>query len=40
MGTREKIAGGVSIIMIVAFVVYWGIQIQGAMEMLRMAYPD
>jgi hypothetical protein len=38
MGTREKIAAGVSIVMIVAFIVYWVIQIEGAMEMLQQAY--
>lgn len=39
MGTLEKVAAGVSIVLIVAFVVYWAIQIQSAAEMLRLAYP-
>ena len=38
MGTLEKVAAAVSIAMIVAFVVYWVIQIQGVMEMLKLAY--
>jgi len=38
MPTREKVAAGVSIAMIVMFIVYWAAQIGGALEMLRMAY--
>lgn len=37
MTTLEKVAAGVSIAVIVAFVVYWGIQIQDAVEMLKLA---
>lgn len=37
MTTLEKVAAGVSIAVIAAFLVYWGIQIQGAIEMLRLA---
>ena len=38
LGTLEKIAAAVSIAMIVAFMVYWAVQIEGAMEMLKQAY--
>jgi hypothetical protein len=38
MPTLEKIAAGVSIAMIVTFIVYWAVQIGGALDMLRMAY--
>jgi len=38
MQTLEKVAAGVSVAMIVAFIVYWVVQIGGALEMLRIAY--
>jgi hypothetical protein len=38
MPTLEKVAASVSVVMIVAFIVYWAIQIDGALEMLKMAY--
>jgi hypothetical protein len=38
MPTLEKVAAGVSIAMIVMFVVYWAVQIGGAIGMLRIAY--
>jgi len=38
MTTRERVALGSSLLIIVVVVVYWGIQIDGVMEMLEMAY--
>lgn len=38
MTTREIVALGSSLLIIIVAVVYWGIQIDGVMEMLEMAY--
>jgi hypothetical protein len=35
---REKIALGVSAVIVVASIVYWISQVVGALEMLRLAY--
>ena len=36
--TRELIAGVSSTALIIIAIVYWGIQIDGVMEMLELAY--
>jgi hypothetical protein len=36
--TREKIALGISAVIVVASIVYWISQVMGALEMLRLAY--
>ena len=37
LGTREKIAAVVSAAILLTFVVYWIIQIDGVMDMLKLA---
>ena len=37
LGTREKIAATASIAILLTFVVYWIIQIDGVMDMLKLA---
>jgi len=38
LATREKVALGASIAIVVATVVYWITQIAGVIEMLKLAY--
>ena len=38
LSTREKIAAGVSGVILIATVIYWITQIIGVMEMLELAY--
>jgi hypothetical protein len=38
LGTQEKIAAVVSAAIVLTVVVYWAVQIKGAMDMLKMAY--
>jgi hypothetical protein len=37
LGTREKIAAVVSVAILFTFVVYWIVQIDGVMDMLKLA---
>jgi hypothetical protein len=37
LGTREKIAAVVSAAIVLTFVVYWIVQIDGVMDMLKLA---
>jgi hypothetical protein len=38
LSTREKVAAGVSAVVVVAIVIYWIAQIAGVIEMLKLAY--
>jgi hypothetical protein len=38
LSTREKVAAGVSAVVVIAIVIYWITQIAGVIEMLKLAY--
>jgi hypothetical protein len=38
LSTQEKVAAGVSAVMLLAIVIYWITQIAGVIEMLKLAY--
>jgi hypothetical protein len=38
LSTLEKVAAGVSAVVLVAIVIYWITQIAGVIEMLKLAY--
>jgi hypothetical protein len=38
LSTQEKVAAGVSVVLLVAIVIYWITQIAGVIEMLKLAY--
>jgi len=38
LSIREKVAAGISSVILIAIVVYWIVQVIGVMEMLELAY--